>query len=396
MMADSTIIDFGIALYFKNPESYTGEDVVELQGHGGPAVLSLLLKEVLRSGARQARPGEFTERAFLNNKLDLAQAEAVSDLIESNSAAAAKAAVRSLGGALSGAVSELLEQLIELRIYIEAALDFAEEEIDFLSGDEIKTRTTELTAAFDRAIASSQQGRLLKEGLTLVIAGKPNAGKSSLLNRLSGKESAIVTDIPGTTRDVLREHIELDGLPLHIIDTAGLRDSDDPVEKEGVRRARQEINQADRVLLVVDASDGAEPELPTDIPDSVPVDVIYNKIDQTNETASINYTPTGSATIKLSVKEDEGITLLINHLTQSVGFQRDTEGVFLARQRHVDALVTAAEATREAIAQVSQGGMPELAAEDLRRAQYALNEITGEFSNDDLLGRIFAGFCIGK
>ena len=390
------IIDYGIAVYFKNPESYTGEDVVELQGHGGPAVLSLLLKSVLSVGARQSRPGEFTERAFLNDKLDLAQAEAVSDLIESDSEAAAKAAVRSLGGALSDAVSDLLEQLIALRIYIEAALDFAEEEIDFLSSDELKHRTQTLMDAFDQSIAASQQGRLLKEGLSLVIAGKPNAGKSSLLNRLSGKDSAIVTDIPGTTRDVLREHIELDGLPLHIIDTAGLRDSDDPVEREGVRRARHEINQADRVLLVVDANDPEPPELPADIPADVPVDIIYNKIDQTGDAVSIDYTATGTATIKLSIKQDTGIDLLIGHLTDSVGFQSDTEGVFLARQRHVDALIEARAATKQAIAQVSNGDMPELAAEDLRRAQRALNEITGEFSNDDLLGRIFAGFCIGK
>lgn len=358
--------------------------------------MSLLLKRVLAAGARQSRPGEFTERAFLNDKLDLAQAEAVSDLIESESEAAAKAAIRSLGGALSDTVNDLLEQLIELRVYIEAALDFAEEEIDFLSGDEVRHRTTRLLAAFETAIQSSQQGRLLKEGLSLVIAGKPNAGKSSLLNRLSGKDSAIVTDIPGTTRDVLREHIELDGLPLHIIDTAGLRESDDPVEKEGVRRARQELALADRVLLVVDASDGAPPEMPPDIPDSIPVDIIHNKIDRTDDQPTISYDSTGAATIRLSIKQEQGVDLLIRHLTDSVGYQRDAEGVFLARQRHVDALISASSATQQAIAQLQHSAMPELAAEDLRRAQHSLNEITGEFTSDDLLGRIFAGFCIGK
>ena len=397
--ADGSAIDYGVALLFAGPASYTGEDVAELQGHGGPAVLELLLQRVLSLGARSAQPGEFTQRAFLNDKIDLAQAEAVSDLIDSASVNAAKAAVRSLGGVFSSQVHDLVEQLIDLRVYVEAALDFAEEEIDFLSSDELKSRATSLGDAFQSILASAQQGQLLKDGMTLVIAGAANVGKSSLLNCLTGMDSAIVTDIAGTTRDVLREHIHLDGLPVHILDTAGLRDSSDPVEQEGIRRARAEIAEADRVLWVIDASDAESAKVDLQLPDGVPVDRIFNKCDLVNLPASVTTAGEGSSDatdIYLSAKTGTGIDLLSQHLKQSVGYQQHTEGVFLARARHVEALKRGYTLTRSALSQLQQHNTPELAAEDLRRAQTALNEITGEFGSDDLLGRIFAGFCIGK
>jgi len=393
----SAVLDFGLALYFQRPASYTGEDVVEFQGHGGPAVLQLLLNCVLALGVRQARAGEFTERAFLNNKIDLAQAEAVSDLIDSVSASAAKAAVRSLRGDFSTQVHHLTELLINLRVYVEAALDFAEEEIDFLSSSELSARAAELEAEFQRILQDAHQGQLLKDGLTLVIAGKPNVGKSSLLNCLTGTNSAIVTEIAGTTRDVLREHIHLNGLPLHILDTAGIRESDDPIEQEGVRRARSEITHADRVLWVTDVEDNGIEDKDLSLPVGIPVDRIVNKIDLCSMSALIEYDPSGTeARINLSAKTGQGVDLLTQHLQRSVGYQQDTESVFLARSRHVSALKLAYSATQSALEKLRQQNQPELAAEDLRSAQTALNEITGEFSNDDLLGRIFAGFCIGK
>jgi len=391
-----SVVDRGLALYFQAPASYTGEDVVEFQGHGGPAILELLLQRVLALGVRQARAGEFTERAFLNDKIDLAQAEAVSDLIDSVSASAAKAAVRSLSGEFSRQIHQLNEQLIGLRVYIEAALDFAEEEIDFLSSSELSERASTLDAEFQRVMQHARQGQLLKEGMTIVIAGRPNVGKSSLLNRLSGTDSAIVTDIAGTTRDVLREHIHLNGLPLHILDTAGIRESQDPVEREGVRRAQVEIGQADRILWVMDASQARQTELDADLPADIPIDRILNKCDLHDIPAGIEYHAADSgATLSISAKTGQGIDLLIEHLQQSVGYEQNTEGVFLARGRHLTALNEAHLATTSAL-QKLRNQLPELAAEDLRAAQTALNEITGEFSSDDLLGRIFAGFCIGK
>lgn len=393
--AEDRIVDYGIALYFANPASYTGEDVFEFQGHGGPAVLDVMLQHILSLGVRQSRAGEFTERAFLNDKLDLAQAEAVSDLINSASAGAAKAAIRSLNGEFSTRIRQLVEQLIDLRVFVEAALDFAEEEIDFLSSDELRTRAGEVEENFSNILLQAQRGRVLKDGITLVIAGAPNVGKSSLLNRLTGADSAIVTPIAGTTRDVLREHIHLDGLPLHILDTAGIRDSDDPVEREGVRRARAEIHAADRILWVTDEPDST-PD-PDTYPADKPVDLVFNKIDLTGQVATIDYDQTRSqARIALSAKTGAGMDLLIEHLKRSVGYEQDEENVFLARNRHIVALESAHDATRNALDKLQTSNQPELAAEDLRLAQNALNEITGEFTSDDLLGRIFASFCIGK
>lgn len=392
---DNNVIDAGVALYFQNPHSYTGEDVVELQGHGGSAVLELLLQRVLECGAVAARPGEFTERAFLNDRIDLAQAEAVADLIESANTEAAKAAMRSLQGDFSRQVYALVEQLIELRVYVEAALDFAEEEIDFLSSPELQDRAQRLKTDFATLMANLAQGRLLKEGMSVVLAGAPNVGKSSLLNQLTGTDTAIVTDIAGTTRDVLREQIFLNGLPLHIIDTAGLRESTDAVEREGVRRARQEMADADRILWLQDGTQPQYAMLPDNLPNTIPVDVIVNKIDLCDKPAGVEI-ENDKTSIFLSAATGEGVDLLIDHLQSSVGFMENTEGVFLARQRHVDALMKASSATEQALKQLQIRNLPELAAEDLRSAQLALNEITGEFSSDDLLGRIFRGFCIGK
>ncbi|MBA3581458.1 MAG: tRNA uridine-5-carboxymethylaminomethyl(34) synthesis GTPase MnmE [Gammaproteobacteria bacterium] len=393
------IIDRGIVIYFVAPHSYTGEDVLELQGHGGPVVLNLLLKQILAYGVRQARPGEFTERAFLNEKLDLIQAEAVIDLIESSSEQAAKAAAQSLEGVFSEVLRALLQKLIELRMYIEAALDFPEEEIDFLSDNEIQLRMDGLVKALDAIRQRVKQGRLLKDGMSVVILGQPNAGKSSLLNQLAGRDTAIVTEIAGTTRDVLREHIHIDGIPLHIIDTAGLRDTQDVVEKEGVRRAWLAANQADRILLLVDARTGIseyETTVLQQIPPHLPVDIIYNKIDLLSSPVDLAViSHARGAVILLSAKTGTGLENLIEHLKQSIGIEQTSESLFSARQRHVDALNVVNE--RVANAQECLNlGQGELAAEELRMAQLVMSSITGEFSSDDLLGEIFSRFCIGK
>lgn len=395
--AEGQILDRGIALFFQAPNSYTGEDVLELQGHGGPVVLNMLLQHILQLGARLARPGEFTERAFLNDKMDLTQAEAVIDLIESSSEQGVKAAARSLEGAFSSAVQRLLGSLIQLRMYIEAALDFPEEEIDFLSDRQLHENLASLRKDVENVLTSAHQGRLLKEGLNVVILGRPNAGKSSLLNRLAGRDSAIVTEIAGTTRDVLREHIHLDGLPLHIIDTAGLRESGDLIEQEGVKRAWQEVGKADRVLLLVDNRLGIGPEeekVLERIPASLPVDIIHNKLDLTAETPFIRNAPRG-VEVGLSVKTGEGWQLLIEHLKQSVGFEQTAENQYSARSRHIDAIKAVKKHIEEAHQQLA-GGAGELAAEEMRLAQEALSRVTGEFSSDDLLGEIFSSFCIGK
>ncbi len=395
--ADGETIDTGIALYFQKPHSFTGEDVLELQAHGGPVVLDLLLQRVLQLGARMARAGEFSEQAFLNDKMDLAQAEAVADLIEADSAAAAQAAVRSLQGEFSRTVHDLVENIIELRLYVEAALDFPEEEIDFISDGRIAGKLGQIETALDQVFRSARQGCLLREGMTLVIAGRPNAGKSSLLNQLAGRESAIVTDIPGTTRDVLREHIQIDGLPLHIIDTAGLRESDDPVEQEGVRRAWQEIEQADRLLLVLDDQNRSDDHL--DIEDRMPPQLgitrVFNKIDITGREAGLTETDQG-VQIRLSAKTGNGLELLREHLKTSMGYVQSTEGRFSARRRHLDALDQARDHLAIARHNLENLRAGELLAEELRQAQEALNQITGEFTSDDLLGRIFSSFCIGK
>ena len=396
---DKTVIDSGLTLYFKKPFSFTGEDVVEFQAHGGPVVLDLLLKEILQYDVRPARAGEFSERAFLNDKIDLTQAEAIADLIAADSESAARAASRSMQGEFSQVINQLVDALTHLRIHVESALDFPEEEIDFLADTVIAEQLDQLIKKLQAVKKSAQQGRLLKEGMTVVIAGKPNAGKSSLLNQLAGQESAIVTEVPGTTRDILREHIQLDGLPLHIIDTAGLRESDDIVEQEGIKRAKQIIEKADRVLLVIDVNDEDknEEQLKKNIPDNVGVTSIYNKIDRKQQSAEIIETAAKQKTeIYLSAKTGEGIDLLKQHLKQCMGYQQKNEGQFIARRRHLDAIDTAEKHLEIAHKNLHHLKAGELLAEELRITQETLSSITGEFSSDDLLGKIFADFCIGK
>jgi tRNA modification GTPase len=395
-------LDQGIALYFPNPHSFTGEDVVELQGHGGPVIIDLLLQRVIALGARLARPGEFSERAFLNDKLDLAQAEAIADLIDSSSEQAARCALRSLQGAFSERVHALVESLIQLRIYVEAAIDFPEEEIDFLADGKVQSDLSLILHNLQQVRQEARQGSLLREGMNVVIAGRPNAGKSSLLNALAGRDTAIVTDIEGTTRDVLREHIHIDGMPLHIIDTAGLRDAPDAVERIGIDRAWEEIRRADRILMMVDSSHSATtdpsqlwPELANHLDDFSHVTLIRNKADLTGEPVGMRQEGEYSL-ISLSAKQGLGIDLLREHLKQVMGFNATTEGGFMARRRHVDALERTRQLLETGAEQLEAHGAGELLAEDLRQAQQVLSEITGEFSSDDLLGRIFSSFCIGK
>ncbi len=390
---NKSTIDSGLTLYFKKPFSFTGEDVIEFHAHGGPVVLDILLKEILQYDVRPARAGEFTERAFLNDKIDLTQAEAIADLIAADSEQAARAAMRSMQGEFSAVIFLLVEELIQLRIYVESALDFPEEEIDFLADETIAEKLELVKQKLSDVKKSAQQGRLLKEGMTVVIAGKPNAGKSSLLNQLAGQDSAIVTDVPGTTRDILREHIQIDGLPLHIIDTAGLRDSDDVIEQEGVKRARQMIEKADRILFVVDINDEDKTILDS-LPKDITVTTIHNKIDTINRLPEI--IEQQQTDIYLSAKTGDGIGLLKQHLKNCMGYQQKTEGQFIARRRHLDALNTAEEHLNIADKNLHELKAGELLAEELRLAQQALSSITGEFSSDDLLGRIFSDFCIGK
>ena len=404
--AEQRVLDRGIALYFAAPNSYTGEHVLELQGHGGPVVLNMILQRVLDLGARPANPGEFTETAFLNNRIDLSQAEAVIDLINSGSEQAARAAARTLEGEFSNKIDALLEQLIQLRVYVEAALDFPEEDIDFLADPELKQRTAALLQQLNRLSQAAQQGRLLTAGISIVILGQPNVGKSSLLNCLAGRETAIVTEIAGTTRDVLREHIHIDGLPLHIIDTAGLRDTEDVIEQEGVRRARREISIADAALLVVDDNTAntemgraSETTLLNELPPQLPVSIVQNKIDISGADPTLRSTTSANGKtiqrIYLSAKTGAGIDLLKQYLKQQAGFTQTGEDQLSARQRHTLALQQVNQHALEADRQL-QHGAGELAAEELRLAQTALATITGDFSSEDLLGEIFAGFCIGK
>ncbi len=394
-------LDHGIALFFEGPHSFTGEDVLELQGHGGPVILNCILREVLRLGARAARPGEFSERAFLNNKIDLAQAEAIADLIDSASEQAARSAVRSLEGEFSRRIDTLEEQIIQLRMYVEAAIDFPEEEIDFLSDRRVSDSSEQLLSAVDNVIAAARQGALLREGMSVVIAGKPNAGKSSLLNALAGRESAIVTDIAGTTRDVLRENILIDGMPLHVIDTAGLRDSADVVEQEGIKRAWKEIEAADRILLVIDSTDqdSAEELLASQFGEHQnKLTVIHNKCDLSGLDFGLQagHQHGPPPIINLSAKQQIGIDLLREHLKACMGFHQANESQFTARARHIHALNRARDHIEQGIGQLKGYNAGELLAEELRLAQKALGEITGEFTSDDLLGRIFSSFCIGK
>jgi len=400
--AEGQVIDEGLVLYFPAPNSFTGEEVVELQGHGGPVVMASLLNQVVELGARVARPGEFSERAFLNDKIDLAQAEAIADLIDSASEQAARSALRSLQGAFSDRVNVLVEQLIALRMYVEAAIDFPEEEIDFLADGKVLTDLDNIRQQLHQVFQEANRGVLVKEGMKVVLAGKPNAGKSSLLNALSGRDSAIVTAIAGTTRDVLREHIHLDGMPLHITDTAGLRESPDEVEQEGIRRAWQEIQQADHVIMLVDASEvsGQQyepnalwPEFVQQLPAHIPLTVVLNKMDLVG---SVPETETSNTVICLSAKTGAGVDALREHLKSAMGYAGEGQGSFTARQRHVDALKKAHDALEQGRSQLVDAGAGELLAEDLRLAQEHLGEITGRFTPDDLLGRIFSSFCIGK
>lgn len=397
------ILDQGLALFFPGPNSFTGEDVLELQGHGGPVILDLLLREITQLGVRLARPGEFSERAFLNDKLDLAQAEAIADLIDATTEQAARNALHSLQGAFSQRIHELVEALISLRIYVEASIDFPEEEIDFLSDGKVANDLQEIDTRLQQVFKEARQGALVRDGMRVVIAGRPNAGKSSLLNALSGRESAIVTSIEGTTRDVLREHIHIDGMPLHIIDTAGLRDSPDEVERIGIQRAWQEIHEADRVLLLVDSRHSGElqpgniwPEFVAQLNDQTKITLVRNKIDLSGEAAGFHQLPGGDIYIGISAATGAGVDDLKQHLKDIMGFNNSSEGGFTARRRHLDALERAQHFLASGKAQLQGYAAGELLAEDLRQAQNALSEITGEFTSDDLLGRIFSSFCIGK
>ena len=397
---DNETIDNGIAIYFKAPFSYTGEDIVEIQAHGNAFVLNLIIKAAIASGARMAKAGEFTERAFLNNKLDLAQAEAVADIINASSEIAAKSAAKSLQGAFSKEINNLLEKLIYLRIYVEASIDFPEEEINFLEDQKIHTNLENIYNTIIDVKTSARQGAILAEGITLILVGKPNAGKSSLLNALAGKDTAIVTDIAGTTRDIVKEHIQINGVPMHIIDTAGLRYSQDIIESEGIKRAIKKIQEADQVLFVTDdhikskavLSDLKEiiPEFYNQIPRDIDITYVHNKIDLLNEV------PVNTDNhIYISAENSFGIDKLKKHILNKVGYTSQNESIYTARERHVGAINNAYTHTLLAKEQLSLGN-GELLAEELLIVQDYLNSITGEFSSDDLLGEIFSSFCIGK
>jgi tRNA modification GTPase len=401
--ADGQAIDQGIALFFPGPHSFTGEDVLELQGHGGPVIMDMLLREILALGTRLALPGEFSQRAFINGKLDLAQAEAIADLIDSGSEQAARYALRSLQGDFSKQIERILKHLIKLRTYLEATIDFADEEIDFIDNRAIEQQLTTLIDQLQFTLSQAQQGVLLKEGMTLVIAGRPNVGKSSLLNALAGKDRAIVTSQAGTTRDLVREHIQIAGMPLHLIDTAGLHTSQDQVEQLGIERAWEEIKQADAILLVVDSSCTARqpvaklwPEFLASLPQGTKLTLVRNKIDLTNEPPGLTHDVNNHPVVALSAKQGQGIEELRHYLKDRMGRNTQLEGGFIARRRHLDALQRAKVALTTALHQLQQNAAIELLAEDLRQAQQALGEITGEFTADDLLGEIFSSFCIGK
>ena len=399
---DGSTIDTGIALFFPAPNSYTGEDTLELQGHGSPVVLGMLLRRLTSLGVRLANPGEFTQRAFLNNKIDLAQAEAIADLIDSSTEQAARSAQKSMQGLFSKHIHLLITQLIDLRQYVEASIDFSEEAIDFLSDGAVAEKLNTVRSQLHTILQSAQQGCLLRDGMNVVIIGPPNVGKSTLLNALSGEDMAIVSEIVGTTRDTLRTQIQIDGMPLHIIDTAGLRQATDSIEQEGIRRAYQEIANADLLLMLNDgqndlmADDTIENNrLALSIPDSIPVCRIHTKIDQLNQPAALN-TDHQETHISLSAKSGEGLDLLRNYLKQSMGYQAETDDIFIARRRHTKALEEALAAIETGQQYLSEKQAIELLAEELRIAQNTLNEITGEFTNEDLLGEIFSSFCIGK
>jgi len=396
------ILDQGIILYFPHPHSFTGEDVIEFQAHGGPVILDILLNQIIFEGARLARPGEFSERAFLNDKMDLIQAEAIADLINASSEQAARCAVRSLQGEFSQAINQLVKKVTQLRIYVEAAIDFPEEEVDFLTEgnviDKLKILSNELKSIIDRA----SQGSILREGINIVIAGSPNVGKSSLLNTLSERETAIVTDIEGTTRDILKEQIHIDGMPLHIIDTAGLRESIDLVEIIGIKRAWKAITEADHILLLVDARTTQSndpfkiwPEFCEKLPSTKNLTVVRNKIDLINEEPG-KREKNSFPVVSISAKNKSGIKELKIHLKKIAGYNSSLEGGFTARRRHLDALNRAEKSLKMGLYQIVESQSGELLAEDLRLLQRYLGEITGEVTSDDLLGEIFSSFCIGK
>ena len=392
---DNSIIDKGVAILFSAPNSFTGEDVVEFHGHGGSSVLRKLLETIIESNVRLAEPGEFTKRAFLNGKMDLIQAEAVQDLIQSNSEESALSAVRSLTGEFSAKINKILSELVSLRVFVEATIDFSDEEIDFLESHEVSNKLDSLKKSLIDILNTATQGAILRDGIHVAIAGKPNAGKSSLLNTLTKQSSAIVTHIAGTTRDVLKETIYVEGMPVHIIDTAGLHNSDDVIEQEGIRRAHKEINNADLVLLVYDSRDSVL-DL-TILPDSVkdkPKIVIKNKIDLVDLKPRIHKVD-NLMEIAISAKNGEGIDLVRGALSEFAGLNSSIEGVFLARKRHINAIEETLVFISNAIEQLEQGSS-ELVAEDLRQAGLQLSQVTGEFSSDDLLGEIFTSFCIGK
>ncbi|MGQ9424812.1 tRNA uridine-5-carboxymethylaminomethyl(34) synthesis GTPase MnmE [Gilvimarinus sp. F26214L] len=394
------LLDEGLAIYFASPHSFTGEDCVELQGHGGPVVLDSILQSCLQRGAHLAQPGEFSQRAFLNDKLDLSQAEAIADLIDASSQQSARNAVNSLQGVFSQRIHALVDSLTQLRIYVEAAIDFPEEEIDFLSDGNIARQLESVRSQLQLLLRESQQGIIMREGIRVAIAGRPNAGKSSLLNAIAQKNTAIVTDIEGTTRDVLREHIHLDGMPLHLIDTAGLRSNPDEVERIGIERAQAEFTQADRILLVVDLQKEPDlsleslwPDFVGELPDKSKVTVVANKIDLRDQQPKI--TDNDITKVFLSAKSGAGLDLLKQHLKTVAGYSGAGEGSFTARRRHLNALERAQMYLDQAENQL-RAGAGELVAEDLRCSQQALGEITGQVTADDLLGKIFSSFCIGK
>ena len=388
-------IDHGIALYFPAPHSYTGEEVLELQGHGGPAVMQLLLRRCLALGARLAEPGEFTKRAFLNDMLDLAQAESVADLIDASTGEAARSAMRSLQGAFSTEVNALTKSLIELRTLVEATLDFPEEDLDFLEQVNAVGKLRAIQAQLEKVLLAARQGSILREGISVVLAGRPNVGKSSLLNRLAGENVAIVTSVPGTTRDAIRQAIEIEGVPLHVIDTAGLRETKDEVEKMGIARTWAAIEKADAVLLVIDSSQSESQEdrkILQRLPSRLPRICVYNKIDLLPAQPKLEALD-GEIRVYLSAKTGAGVDLLCAQLLQIVGWQPTGEGAFMARERHLSALREAGQHLSGALENKAQ---IELFAEELKLAHQALSRITGEFTTDDLLGEIFSRFCIGK
>ncbi len=397
------VLDTGIALYFPAPDSFTGEDVIEFQAHGGPYVMDMLLQELLSLDIRLADPGEFSQRAFLNDKIDLAQAEAIADLIDSNSEEAARFALRSLQGEFSALINDMVQSIIHLRMYVEAAIDFPEEEVDFLGTGEVENKLSGIRNQLNDVLLKARQGTIMKDGLTVVIAGEPNAGKSSLLNVLAGQSRAIVTDIAGTTRDTLREHISIDGMPLHIIDTAGLHESEDEVEQEGIRRAWEAIREGDLVLLLIDSSNSFNvqtsslyQELIKEMDDPGNLFLVFNKIDLLDTKPGQTETIRPHQTFHISVKDQEGLDLLKEAMKKHAGLSTTVEGGFIARRRHLDALNKASDFLLAAASQLENNKAGELVAEDLREAHMALESITGQFTPDDLLGEIFTSFCIGK